>query len=228
MLKRAAAVLFAVCLLCGMALPAFAHEVPDLDASGTITLHLKSGDQVLDSGTLAIYRVGEIQEDDGNYSFRPTGGFASWGGTLTDIQNPETAQGLADYAKAQGIAGAQVSIEKGIAKVTIPKGQLGLYLVVQDQPSAGFEALSPFLISVPMAEDGKYRYEIDASPKVGPIRPTEETEPPKPTEPKPTDPKLPQTGQLNWPVPVLTVLGLGLFAAGWTLRFREKRSDDEA
>jgi hypothetical protein len=35
-------------------------------------------------------------------------------------------------------------------------------------------------------------------------------------------PKLPQTGQLNWPIPVLVVLGLGVFTAGWIVRFDEK------
>jgi hypothetical protein len=32
-------------------------------------------------------------------------------------------------------------------------------------------------------------------------------------------PKLPQTGQLNWPIPVLVVLGLAAFSIGWNLRF---------
>lgn len=42
-------------------------------------------------------------------------------------------------------------------------------------------------------------------------------EPETPAEPSPGT-KLPQTGQLNWPVPVLTVLGLCLILAGWELR----------
>jgi hypothetical protein len=37
-----------------------------------------------------------------------------------------------------------------------------------------------------------------------------------------SQPKLPQTGQLNWPIPVLVVLGLGVFTAGWIVRFDEK------
>lgn len=32
---------------------------------------------------------------------------------------------------------------------------------------------------------------------------------------------LPQTGQLNWPVPVLAVSGVLLFAAGWVLNKKE-------
>lgn len=37
---------------------------------------------------------------------------------------------------------------------------------------------------------------------------------------------LPQTGQLNWPIPVLVVVGLGLFAAGWILCLRGKKETD--
>ena len=35
--------------------------------------------------------------------------------------------------------------------------------------------------------------------------------------------KLPQTGQLNWPVPVLICAGLALFVVGWVLFFRRKK-----
>ena len=34
--------------------------------------------------------------------------------------------------------------------------------------------------------------------------------------------RLPYTGQLNWPVPVLTVLGLGLLALGLALRRKSR------
>ncbi|MCD8222106.1 MAG: hypothetical protein LUD07_07970 [Clostridiales bacterium] len=35
--------------------------------------------------------------------------------------------------------------------------------------------------------------------------------------------KLPQTGQLNWPIPVLTLCGFAMFAFGWKLVFGGKR-----
>jgi LPXTG-motif cell wall-anchored protein len=36
-------------------------------------------------------------------------------------------------------------------------------------------------------------------------------------------PKLPQTGQLNWPIPLLAILGLAMFSAGWILRYGNKK-----
>lgn len=53
--------------------------------------------------------------------------------------------------------------------------------------------------------------------------PPEETDPPETT--KPGGSKLPQTGQLWWPVPLLALAGLILFLLGW---IRRKESRDEA
>lgn len=52
--------------------------------------------------------------------------------------------------------------------------------------------------------------------------PSEGTEP---TAPEENGPKLPQTGQLWWPVPVLAAAGLILFCLGW---LRRKERDHEA
>lgn len=47
------------------------------------------------------------------------------------------------------------------------------------------------------------------------------------TPDEPSEPKLPQTGQLNWPIPVLTVSGLVLFSIGWRLYFVRKKDESE-
>lgn len=225
MLKKAASLIFALLLVCSMSFAAFAHEIPDLEASGSVTVHLKAGEQMLESGTLTFFRVGKITQENGNYSFCLTDAFASSAEALDDLQTPETAERLFTYAKRQHLSGTVVPIQSGTAVLEIPQGELGLYLVVQEQATEGWQTVNPFLIAVPNMENGTYVYQVDATPKVGEIIPTEATQP---SETTPVGPTLPQTGQLNWPVPVLTVLGLGLFAAGWILRFRGKRNDHEA
>ena len=55
-------------------------------------------------------------------------------------------------------------------------------------------------------------------------------EPPTPvteTEPEETEEILEQTGQLNWPIPLMGLLGTCLLAVGGILCFRGKRDDDE-
>ena len=72
-------------------------------------------------------------------------------------------------------------------------------------------------MSLPFLKDGDYLYDLDAQAK------TELEQVPKPPQ-KPGG-KLPQTGQLNWPVPVLAAAGLTLFGIGWGIRFRRKDQD---
>ena len=71
-------------------------------------------------------------------------------------------------------------------------------------------------------------YDLIAAPKVSleikPDKPDKPTEPDDPTEPD--KPILPQTGQLHWPVPILAVSGVVLFAMGWYLCFG-KREEHE-
>ena len=77
-------------------------------------------------------------------------------------------------------------------------------------------------MSLPQWQNDGYVYDLTASPKV-PLVP-EPTEPTVPTEPTdPTDPWLPQTGQLNWPIPLMAVSGLALFMAGCILCFGRKK-----
>jgi hypothetical protein len=55
-------------------------------------------------------------------------------------------------------------------------------------------------------------------------------ESPEPGTPPPdggtTGPTLPQTGQLWWPVPVLSAAGLLLFGLGWAWRAKGRRDDE--
>ena len=57
--------------------------------------------------------------------------------------------------------------------------ELGLYLIVQTEASKGYEPINPFLVSLPMAEDGKWNYAVDASPS-GCLHPTKPDTPPTP------------------------------------------------
>ncbi|MBQ9165603.1 MAG: hypothetical protein IJX71_01540 [Oscillospiraceae bacterium] len=228
MQRRILSLLIAVWLLCGLSLTAFAHDVPDLTREGTIEVTMKKGDTTVPGCTLTAIRVGDILEDDGNYSFGLSEAFAQSGLSLEDVQSAELASDLAQYAKKHSV--------KGITKEINDDGQvtfgveLGLYLLVQNEAAEGYCEISPFLIGVPNMEDGVYVYEVDASPKVNLI--PEEKEPDKPTTDKPStdkpkDETLPQTGQLNWPVPLLAVSGLGLFLAGWAMRFKGRKDGYE-
>lgn len=217
------------CALVGGPAAALAHDVPDMDRQGSVAVTLTyDGDQVA-GGELTLYRVGDVHEDDGDYGFAPSAAFEAAGAsfdaeTLASASaSAALADELVDFAAQQGVSGTAVAVgEDGTA---LFEGlEPGLYLAVQTEASDGFEPADPFLVSVPMLEDGTYVYDVDASPKVSTLVPAPE-EPPTPQEPEtPTGDKLPQTGQLNWPIPVLAVAGLALFAFGWALRASGRRA----
>lgn len=209
--------LLCLVLLCAVMVPSWAHEVPDLKKTGSITLTLQYDGKALSGGSFALYRVGTVTEQDGSYSFTTAGtSFSSFSGSL-DKLDAALAQKLKDYAdsqKLQPVASARNSGGKAVFSMVTP----GLYLVVQTQRCTGYELLSPFLVSVPMNEDGHYRYDIDAS---GKFKPTPKSD--TPDKPNTPGSNLPQTGQLNWPVPVLAGAGLVLFALGWWLCFVQRK-----
>ena len=212
--KRIAALLLAAVLMVALPVRAQAHDVPDLSRKGSITVTVRMGEMPVSGGSLTLYRVGDIAEDDGNYSFALTEAFAASGVSLDDLSAPELAETLAKYtANVSGVT-KTISTDGSAAFTEL---ELGLYLVVQSEAAPGYSRLTLFLVSVPYMEDGAYQYEVDATVK------GELEREPTPTEPeKPDDPHLPETGQLNWPIPVLATLGLLLFATGWWLAARKK------
>lgn len=223
-MKRILAFLSVLAVLCMLSVPALAHEVPNLNEHGTITFNMDWNGEPIDSGTLWLYQVGVIAEEDGNYSFRLIDVLEDSQVPLTDPEDPEVAAQLAQLAVEYKLTGISAQIQDG--KAIFNDVASGLYVVVQQEQDAcdGFEPINPFLISMPEWEDGQYHQNITADPKVSLETLPQETEPVETTEPKPTEPTLPQTGQLNWPIPVLVVAGMCLFALGWILRF-DRRKD---
>lgn len=92
---------------------------------------------------------------------------------------------------------------------------------MQKQAAEGYDAIQPFLVTVPIMENGQYVYDVDAHPKAGTAsRKTTQTPPAQEVLSA-----LPQTGQLNWPVPVLAVIGVVLVAAGVVLKKRSGQNE---
>lgn len=269
--KHAAALMLGLVLLAACALPTFATSanIKLTDGHGNpntgsihINLYDSTNNKALSGGELTVYRVAEVQRKNGNLSFEYCGDFDGCAIELGDLTDSTLAGQLQEFlpANAEGI----VQAVSNDGNVVFDDLELGLYLVVQTKASNGYKPVNSFLVSLPMAEDGQWNYEVDASPKVGAYTPEPETPPSPPDTPdkpdKPDTPDtpenpdnpdnpvapgtpdnpvatgspdnpvlpghpnnpvmngLPQTGQLNWPIPVLTAAGTCLIAAGILLR----------
>jgi len=222
--KRYIAVLLTAWLLCPLPGTARAHEVPDFRQKGTVTVEMTFDDKPVTGGSLSAYRVGQIREDDGSYSFVPSPEMDAFPGDYADITDPKLAEQVAAFVEKETLSPCAKAENKD-GKAVFADLELGLYLIVQSKASDGFDPITPFLVSVPMNEDDQYVYEVNAVGKfqlhLAPPAPT------TPAQPEGSGSKLPQTGQLNWPIPVLAVMGLLLFSAGWVLRFGTGKDSNE-
>lgn len=213
--KQLSALLLTLFLCCAMVVTVYAHEVPDLSRTGSISIAMIYDGEAVGGGSLTFYQAASVRADNGDYSFVLTDEFAQSGVSLKNPTDKATAERLAEYVSSNHVAGMTEEIgEDGM--LTVENLNPGLYLVIQKETVGGFESLKPFLVSIPMLEKGNYVYDVDASPKLEILK---KTPSPTPATPDTPDSTLPQTGQLNWPVPVLTILGLGFFFLGWRLSF---------
>lgn len=216
-----------------------AHDVPEMNRTGTITVKMETNGMAVAGGSLTAYRVGEIREDDGDYSFEAVDGMESFisdnkvgfEGVFSEenLGSPELMSALAEFA-AEGNIPAYATEKNENGRVVFDDTALGLYLIVQTEASDGYKPIPAFLISVPMNEDGIYVYSVNAEGKFemesAPTVPDRPQEPEKPNVPTPGVSILPQTGQLNWPVPLLAGIGLCLLTAGCVLCRRQKGETD--
>ena len=263
--KHAAALLLGLVLLAACALPAFATSanIKLTDGHGNpntgsihVNLYDSTNNKALSGGELTVYRVAEVQRKNGNLNFEYCGDFDGCAIELGDLTDSTLAGQLQEYL-SDNAEGTVREVDAN-GNVNFDDLELGLYLVVQTKASKGYKPVNSFLVSLPMAEDGEWNYEVDASPKVGAYTPEPETPPFPPDKPdKPDTPDtpenpgnpdnpvapenpdnpvapgspdnpvlpghpdnpvmngLPQTGQLNWPIPMMAVSGMLLFAFGW-------------
>ena len=199
-MKKFVAFLLALSVFLALPLSVQAHDVPQDREDCSIEVLVRYAGEDISGGTLTAIRMGYVDEEDGNYFFSQE----YTGLKLEDITSAdapgdqlkfynENKDQFAFYTQTQ-------SVENGKAVFTdLPTG---LYLIVQEQAAEGFSKLGAFLVSVPYMEDGEYQYHVTAAIK------SEIEREPEPTDPPPTipdDPKLPQTGQLNWPIPLMIV-----------------------
>ena len=165
---------------------------------------------------------GRRGEDDGNYSFVPVEEIQADIPEFGDIESPDLAGKL---CKLESKLTPVTDLPKKVGedgKATFSNLTFGLYLVVQKTAASGYGKTAPFLVSVPYLYADEYQYDVTSQPKTDLGREVKPTAPPSSGG---GGGKLPQTGQLWWPVPLLICAGLGCIAVG-LFRRREDRNED--
>ena len=226
-----AALALSMCLVMPLtAIPVSAaeNELPDLDRLGSISVTYKfynentgKKEPVSNGNSVGLFKVADVVED-GGYKFVIDDRFASVG------EIPDTSEELedrnADLAKEMAKIARNYEFdipsretdENGT--VSFDGLEVGMYLVMQDAQGKGDNRyeLTPFLLTIPYRNaDGSLTYDISADTKpVGIFK--EQVPPPPPPR------RIPQTGQLWWPVAMLGVAGTLLVVMGMVRRSRSK------
>ena len=190
---RLAAVLLAVCLVVCCALPAFATSASLVSGrlgSLYVRLYDTHNDVPLRGGELTLYQVAAVKRTGGSLSYAYTGDFTGCGVPLGDLSDSTLADQLAKYLPTVPAVAAQQNVdEEGCADFT--KLPQGLYLVMQTEASHGYEAIKPFLVSIPLPDGDSWIYDVDATPKVGATIPDTPETPPDTPETPPDTPDTP-------------------------------------
>lgn len=217
-MKKLVAWMIMLSVILSFSLTAYAHDVPQERNDCSIEIIVRYCGESIDGGSLTAIKVGCVEEKDGNYFFEQV----MTNELLDDIASAEaTEKQKAFYdsnKKSYDFYTQTQTVKDG--RAVFCNLSTGLYLIVQNEAADGFCELGAFLVGVPYMEDGEYQYHVTAASKC------EMEREPTPVDPPPEatyDPELPLTGQLNWPIPLMTVVGLAFFIVGWMLCFGKKR-----
>ena len=212
------------------AIPASAaeNEFPDLDRTGSLSItykyyNEKTGETNPVSGgnSVGLFKVADVIVDNG-FKFKLDDRFASVGeipatSEELDIVNMDLAEAMEKIAKDYDFdVPSQETDANG--RVSFDGLEVGMYLVMQDAKGKGDNRyeLTPFLLTIPYRNaDGSLTYDISADTK--PVGIFKEQVPP-PTPPR----RIPQTGQLWWPVAALGAAGVLFVVMGMVRRSRSK------
>jgi len=220
--KKCISLLIAFLVLCSM-LPqaAFADQKIDLTKEGSITVKVVEEGVALKDLLLTCIRIANVEENNGYYEY--VGVYERIRYTKEDLEDTDFPAEVLKYVQDNA------SHFKTLIKRVASKGYAafsglkpGLYLIYQSEPytqnGTDYTKINPFVVSIPYK--GKYKVDATSKPSLD-VFPTE-----PPTSGKPS--RLPQTGQLNWPIPVLASGGMLLFALGWWLVFGSRKDSYDA
>ena len=141
----------------------FAEEYnPNLTGSISVTLTDKKQSEAIVGAELSLYYVETvIMDENGNLIYDYTNDFKQLDCAIDDA---ELATKLDLFVSQHSIPSVKTTTNiNGTAMCTeLP---LGLYFIKQTGAVEGFAPCTPFLVTVPNEKDGKYLYEVNASPK---------------------------------------------------------------
>ena len=145
----------------------------DLNATGSISVTLCDHQTQLavSGGEMTIYQVAEAKTEDGNISWQYVNGFENCGVDLGDLSDSRLAEEL--EKKISDASVGTVKMIENNGKVIFENLPVGLYLLVQTEAAEEYNAVSSFLVSVPLQDGDGWIYNVDGNIKTSADRTAE-------------------------------------------------------
>ena len=158
---------------------------------------------------VSVYQV-STQDEQGNFKF--AAGFENCTLNIEDLSE-RNLQNLKEYAKANANP-VSIKTTDSNGKFSLNNLDLGVYLFVQENKENEI-TMQTMLISIPeLNKENGLKYNVTVKPKILNKEIVEKNENQK-NSTLVQDDKLPYTGVLNWPIPVLVVVGIVIFCIAW-------------
>ncbi len=220
-MKKAISILAVFLVMLLAVIPASAYP-----QSGSLTVVMinKADKQPLVNQAATVIKVADCLYTESDITFSLSADFSD---TDIDLESSEAAQQLLSKVNEKGISGTTVSSDAD-GKAYFDSLELGAYVVFSSD-----DIFTPFVVFVPMVTDDGISFDLTAQPKID-IPDEPETEPESSTEAQtdtaPAKPagneKLPQTGMLQYPVPILGLCGVLVFSKGFILYANSKKEEN--
>lgn len=157
---------------------------------------------------VSIYQVSK-QDEHGNFVF--ASGFEGCTLNINDLTE-SNLENLKNYAKTNTNP-LTIKTTNSTGEFVLSDLELGTYLFVQENKTEDI-IMQTMLVFVPESNsEDELNYEITAKPKILNKEIVEHNVASNTKIVK--DEQLPYTGVLNWPIPVLVVIGIAIFSIAW-------------
>jgi hypothetical protein len=205
-----------------------AVTVPAAETNGSLTLRcvfpVGDGERILSKDEYSLVKIADAVVTDTSVTYTTRSDFKSydcdWRRISASAMNAK-AKSLAYYCKQNGLYTEARTTDKN-GECFFGNLEIGLYLVARTKtdPENDDFTTDPLLFFLPQSVNGETIYEIVATPKFSYISAIDPIDSPG-GKTHSGDNTLPQTGQLLWPVTLLSVLGCLMILAGSFLLRKE-------
>lgn len=208
-----------LCLACVLILGCSALCVDAVsDCKLTVKLYDENKHEI-NGMSVSICKIADIHGTD----YIPTDAFADSGISISEIvKHPteEAAIAVCQYVKKNHIQSKTVSSKKGEALFETLDRAIWLVYCEEEQEYK----FNPYFVFLPQTINGKVQYEVCAEPKVEHNK-KEEPNNDVIKDEESSNGKLPQTGQLWWPILMLVIAG-GCFVTLGVMNLRNKKNEE--